>query len=63
MSSVYLFVPISPEAQIWVDENVQLESWQWLGAGFGVEHRYAQELSDGMTADGLAVDIDFRIFG
>ena len=63
MPSVYLFVPLTPEARTWVDENVELEDWQWLGGGFGVDHRYAKDLADGMTQDGLVVDTDFRVEG
>lgn len=54
-SSVVLFTPISAAAREWVDEHVALESWQWLGSGFGVDHRFVEPLIDGMTSAGLSV--------
>lgn len=53
--SVFLVVPLTPAAQTWVDENLALESWQWLGAGFACEPRYAGDLAQGMADDGLVV--------
>ncbi len=37
--SLYMVQPISQEAKDWVEENVQLEGWQWMGPAFGVEWR------------------------
>lgn len=53
--SIVLFVPLSDFARQWVDENVSLEPWQWFGPGFGVDHRYASPLADGMTEAGLLI--------
>jgi hypothetical protein len=53
--SLFLFTPHTQAAKDWVSENVGLESWQWLGTGFAVEHRFALDLADGMLADGLEV--------
>lgn len=53
--SVVMFAPMTAEAQQWVDTNVGLESWQWLGGAFAVEHRYADDLIEGMLNDGLVV--------
>jgi hypothetical protein len=53
--SVFHVEPVSLAAREWVDENVPLEAWQWLGSGFGVEHRYIGDLVDGMRGDGLLV--------
>lgn len=36
-------------------ENVSLENWQWLGGWFGVDHRYIDNLVQGMRDDGLLV--------
>lgn len=55
--TVYLFHLESDDAHEWVEEHVQLESWQWLGRGFGVEHRFAGPLIEGMAADGLRVEV------
>jgi hypothetical protein len=54
---IYLFHPESPAALAWLDDNVRLEGWQWLGRAFAVEHRYVGALVDGMVADGLRVEV------
>jgi len=53
--TMYLVTPLSDEAKAWVEENVPLEDWQWLGNGFGVEHRYIGNLVQGMQEAGLVV--------
>ncbi len=54
--SVCMVTPMSPEASEWVDQNVSLESWQWLGASFACEPRYVPSLIEGMHEDGLTVE-------
>lgn len=62
--SVYIVVPITKKAKAWVEENVQVESWQWMptehGLGFGVGSEYYQNLIEGMVADGLIPGYDFN---
>ena len=53
--SIFMFHVLTDAAREWVNENVGLESWQWLGNAFTVEHRYAQDLAEGMQDDGLTV--------
>jgi len=54
--SVVRFRLCSPAAHEWVRENVQLESWQWLGvAVFAVDWRYASPIMRGMLDAGLLV--------
>ncbi len=55
--TVYLFTPETAVADAWLDDNVHLEDWQWLGRGFAVEHRYLGALIEGMLADGLRVEV------
>ena len=55
--TVYLFTPETAGASACLDDNVDLEDWQWLGRGFAVEHRYAGPLIEGMVADGLRVEV------
>lgn len=54
-STVFLFRPLTDRGRAWVEENVRLESWQWVGNAFAVEHRFAQELARAMIEDGLRV--------
>ena len=53
--TMYHVTPLTEAAKEWVNENVHLEDWQWLGNGFGVEWRYLDNLVEGMTEAGLAV--------
>ena len=53
--SVFVFTPLTAAAREFVEEHVHLESYQWLGASFAVEHRYARDLAQGMIDDGLEV--------
>ena len=53
--SVSLVTPLTPAAMEWVEGNVVLESWQWVGAGFGVEWRFVGDLARGMRDAGLVV--------
>ncbi len=55
--SVCVVSALTDAAKAWVEEHVQLESWQMWGAGvtFACEPRYLDNLLDGMTGDGLVV--------
>ena len=53
--SIIMVAPITEAARAWVDENLVLEGWQWLGAGFACEPRYLDTLVEGMTEAGLEV--------
>lgn len=55
--SVVLFTVNTPAAREWVEENVQLEGWQWMGkSSFAVDARFAHDLADGMQGDGLEIE-------
>lgn len=51
--SMFLVHPLTQECRDWLDENVQAESWQWLGNALAVEHRFIEDLVEGMQNDGL----------
>lgn len=53
--SVFLFTLLTPAAEKWVEDNVQVESYQWFAGQLAVEHRYAQDLAAGMVDAGLTV--------
>ena len=53
--SVVMVRPTSDAAKEWVDENVQLESWQWHGGAFACDPRMVMDLVDGMADAGLEV--------
>ena len=53
--TVFVFCPLTCAAKQWVDENVQSEPWQWLGASLVVETRFAWGLAIGMKDAGLVL--------
>ena len=53
---MYLVTPKSENARQWVDENVHLEPWQWLGDSFAVDHHFIEELELGMIEAGFTTD-------
>lgn len=55
--TVFLFRPITEAARQWIEENVQADA-QWFGNGLAVEHRYVEDLINGMLADDLKVDVN-----
>lgn len=46
--SVVALTPLTDAASEWLDANVQAESWQWLGNALVIDHRYAQDILDGI---------------
>jgi hypothetical protein len=54
--SVIGLAPKTGEAQEWVEENVALESWQWLGGAFFGDARMMHELVDVIAAEGFTFD-------
>jgi hypothetical protein len=52
--SLYLFHLLTARAEQWVTENVSEDATRF-GNALVVEHRYAQDLAEGMFAAGLGV--------
>ncbi len=55
VGKVFTFCPLTRKAKTWIDDNVQTESYQWLGNVLVIEHRYAWGLALGMRQDGLVL--------
>ncbi len=53
--TIAMVEPLTPDAHAWVESHLSLESWQWLGRRFSVEHGYIGSLVEGMLGDGLNV--------
>jgi len=53
--SIVGITPMTPAAREWIDENCQVESWQWMGLTLNVDHRYAADILEGMADDGLTI--------
>ena len=56
-SSVYRVELLTDRAKNWVAENVDTESWQWLGSALVVEHRFVDTLLGGMVDADLLVTV------
>jgi len=56
-ATVFLFRPLTPRAFEWIDRHVQPESWQWFGEAVAVEHRFVEDLKQGMQSAGLELEI------
>lgn len=52
---ISLLIPFTAAAREWVDENLELESWQWIGGRIAVEPRCVEAIVDGMEEAGLIV--------
>lgn len=57
---VYSVFPLTVAAREWVERNVSLEPWQWLGQSFVVESGYIEALTRGMVRDALTVQVNGR---
>jgi hypothetical protein len=58
-SSIYRLTINTEAAQQWVEANVDVSDYMWLGRfSFGVEWRYVAEIIAGAQADGLTVSGD-----
>ena len=53
--TIVQFEPVSEAAKDWIDENVQVEGWKWLGNCLCVEPRDAEALIARMMAEGLTI--------
>jgi hypothetical protein len=53
--TVFLFRPVTKPAQEWFADNVESEPWQWSNGSLGVDHRYAEDLLDGIASAGFDV--------
>lgn len=56
-----IITPVTEKAKKWVNKHVNIESWQWLGDGFAVDNRYAQDLLSGMKRSHLKLDTDYVV--
>ena len=52
--TIFLFRPLTEAAREWLAENVDEEA-MYYGEFLVVEHRYADDLAQGMIDDGLEV--------
>jgi len=62
MKTIYILVPLSKEAEEWIEENLHYEDWQIVGnMGIAIDHRYIDPIVEAMEEEGLVNDKDFEI--
>ncbi len=53
--TIVMIMPATPRAKRWFKDNVQSESWQWLGPWLAIAPRTAGDLASGIIDAGLSV--------
>ena len=53
--SVVMLRPVSPRAQSWIHEHVDVPEWAWMGPRFAVEPRLVDDLLNGARDAGLTI--------
>jgi hypothetical protein len=58
--TVWCFSPQTEAVLEWIDEGLEIASWQWLGwgpfASFGVDHRAGRDLVEVLVEAGFTVE-------
>jgi hypothetical protein len=54
--TIVQITPLTKEAFVWVESNLELEPWQRMGASFCIDHRLAPDILIGMRSAGLQED-------
>ncbi len=52
---------LTPEAEKWAKDNLNLEAWQGQGNTIGIDHHFIEDILEGMVEDGLEPDKDFTL--
>lgn len=53
--SIFLVRPSSDEAMVWLQTHTSDDA-QWFGGALCVEHRYVNDIINGMISDGLSIN-------
>ncbi len=57
MATLFRLTPSNDMAREWVEENVRRDGFQPTWPELFIEHRYMQDLIDGIEAVGMTVEI------
>lgn len=55
LGTIWMFTPKTKTARKFVTHELHVEGWQYLGAGFGVDHRMAEGLLARINDEGLTI--------
>ena len=61
MQTVFTLTPLTPEAELWMKDNITYHSWQLLGKSLCIEHRFIADIIAGMIEVGFLPNKDFRV--
>ena len=53
--SICILTPIGEAGETWLSENIGDDAMRW-GAGVVIEHRYVDDIIEGIQNDGLTVE-------
>lgn len=53
--TIVMLRPVSPRAQSWILEHVDVPEWAWMGPRFAVEPRLVDDLLNGARDAGLTI--------
>lgn len=51
--TILVLHPLNDAAREWIDEHLYTEQTQWWGGGIVIEHRYVEDILDGIDGAGL----------
>ena len=54
--AIALLTPMTPDAHEWIEENLEIEPWQWIGCSIACEPRCLDGIIDGLQENGLVVE-------
>ena len=59
--SVYVLIPLTDQCKEWIASNLSYESWQLIGDGIAIEHRYIDDVIALLQKFGNILGVDFRV--
>jgi hypothetical protein len=54
--SIWTFEPKTETAKEFTQNDLDVQSWQWVGHCFGVDHRFANDLVTALEVEGFVVE-------
>ena len=55
--TIWTFEPLNERAKNFTGTDLDVQSWQWLGNAFGVDHRVANDLVSALEDEGFVLEI------
>ena len=55
--TIWTFEPVTERAKEFTGTDLDVQSWQWFGPAFGVDHRLANDLVTALQDEGFGLEI------